>query len=99
VAPGAAAQQHCHPGVVVPSGGSGTCATTFFHGTGQFTRAAAPGETTATATAETGDLVASDRAAGHTVDSSGDEPVVLIVSVLLAADQPGLTFGEATRAP
>ena len=77
---------------------SGIFVTEFIHGTGTVTRAAVDGTPAATETAETGvevtlnpgDSVAYDQTAGHTMVNGGDEPLVLLVSALLASDPAGV---------
>jgi mannose-6-phosphate isomerase-like protein (cupin superfamily) len=102
--PGAEIAGHSHPGPVVLVVESGVFVTEFIHGSGTITRAAVDGTPAATETAETGvavtlnpgDSVAYDQTAGHTMVNGGDEPLVLLVSALLAIDQPGFLFEEGT---
>jgi quercetin dioxygenase-like cupin family protein len=102
--PGAEIAGHSHPGPVVLVVESGVFVTEFIHGTGTVTRAAVDGTPAATEMAETGvevtlnpgDSVAYDQTAGHTMVNGGDEPLVLLVSALLAIDQPGFLFEEGT---
>lgn len=99
--PGAEISGHSHPGPVVLVVESGVFLTEFIHGSGTITRAA-DGGTPTTETAEPGtevtlnpgDSLAYDQTAGHTMVNGGDEPLVLLVSALLAIDQPGFMFGE-----
>lgn len=93
---------HSHPGPVVLVVESGVFVTEFIHGSGTVTRAAVDGTPAATEMAETGveitlnpgDSVAYDQTAGHTMANGGDEPLVLLVSALLAVDQQGFLFEE-----
>lgn len=95
---------HSHPGPVVLLVDSGVFVTEFVHGSGTITRASVDGSPAATETAETGvevtlnpgDSVAYDQIAGHTMANGGDEPLVLLVSALLATDQQGFMFEEGT---
>lgn len=104
--PGANIPAHSHPGPVVLYVDSGTFGTTWVEGEGQLTRAAMAGTPAAaepvTAGAElileSGDTLAYEGAV-HTMANAGDEPLVLLVSALLVADQPGFLFAEATPAP
>lgn len=102
--PGAVIADHSHPGGVVLFVESGTFATTFTLGSATITRAPAEagGEaTTEDATIdeevilETGDSVAYGSDTHHIMRNGGDEPLVLMASALLAAEQPGFIFAEA----
>jgi mannose-6-phosphate isomerase-like protein (cupin superfamily) len=104
MAPGAEISGHSHPGPVVLVVESGVFVTEFVHGSDTITRAAVDGTPAATETAETGvemtlepgDSLAYDQTAGHTMVNGGGEPLVLLVSALLAIDQPGFMFDEGT---
>jgi hypothetical protein len=104
MAPGAEIAGHSHPGPVVLVVDSGVFVTEFIHGSGTITRAAVDGTPAATEMAETGvqvtlnagDSLAYDQTAGHTMINGGDEPLVLMVTALLAIDQPGFMFEEGT---
>ncbi|MGH2534264.1 MAG: cupin domain-containing protein [Thermomicrobiales bacterium] len=106
--PGASIPAHSHPGGVVLVVESGSFGTEFVQGSGTITRATTPGTPAATeespagaeAILEAGDSVAYDQDAAHTMRNAGEEPLVLLVSALLAADEPGFLFLEAgTPAP
>lgn len=105
--PGASIPAHSHPGGVVLVVESGSFGTMFVQGTGTITRATTAGTPAATEPTtsgtemilEAGDSVAYDQDAAHTMSNAGDEPLVLLVSALLAADQPGFQFAEGTPTP
>ncbi len=102
--PGAVIAGHSHPGPVVLVVESGVFVTEFIHGSGTILRAASSGTPVVTETAETGvevtlnpgDSLSYDQTAGHTMINGGDEPLVLLVSAVLAIDQPGFQFAEGT---
>jgi quercetin dioxygenase-like cupin family protein len=104
MAPGAEISGHSHPGPVVLVVESGVFVTEFVHGSGTITRAAGDETPAVTETAETGvevtlesgDSLSYDQTAGHTMVNGGGEPLVLLVSALLAIDQPGFMFDEGT---
>jgi quercetin dioxygenase-like cupin family protein len=103
--PGAEIPAHHHPGAVVLRVEEGAFGTTFVEGEGQITRASANGTPIAESVAAGDDLVlqAGDvltyEGAIHTMRNAGDEPLVLLASVLLAADQPAFIFQQGTPTP
>jgi quercetin dioxygenase-like cupin family protein len=105
--PGASIPGHSHPGEVVLFVESGTFGTTFVDGTGAITRATTAGtpattESVTTGTEnilEAGDSLAYSEEAAHTMVNAGDDTLVLLVSALLAPDQPGFLFIEGTPTP
>jgi quercetin dioxygenase-like cupin family protein len=103
--PGAEIPAHYHPGAVVLRVEEGAFGTTFVEGEGQITRASADGTPIAESVAAGDDLVlqAGDvltyEGAIHTMRNAGDEPLVLLASVLLAADQPAFIFQQGTPTP
>jgi mannose-6-phosphate isomerase-like protein (cupin superfamily) len=99
MAPGALIPRHVHPGQVILYVQSGEFGTTFGDGDAVITRAATEG----TPVAETptpnvevimnpGDSVSYSMVTTHIMHNPGDEPLVLLVSALLSADQPGFLF-------
>jgi mannose-6-phosphate isomerase-like protein (cupin superfamily) len=100
--PGAEIDAHSHPGAVVIMVDSGVFETTFIHGEGVVTRASTDGTPGATEQAATdveivmnpGDSLAYDQTAGHTMVNGSDEPLVLLVSALLASDEQGFLFED-----
>jgi quercetin dioxygenase-like cupin family protein len=102
MAPGAEIPSHYHPGDVALTVQSGTFGTTFSHGTGTITRAAAEDETPVIETPEegieqtltAGDSLAYGSESHHVMRNAGDDDLVLIISALLASDQPGFEFTE-----
>jgi len=100
--PGSEIDVHSHPGPVVLEVDSGVFVTEFVHGSGMVTRAAVNGTPAATEMADTGveitlnpgDSVAYDQTEGHTMVNGADEPLVLLVSALLASDEQGFLFEE-----
>ena len=99
MAPGALIPRHVHPGQVILYVESGTFGTTFGDGDAVITRAATEG----TPVAETptpnvevimnpGDSATYSMVTTHIMHNPGDVPLVLLVSALLAADQPGFLF-------
>ena len=105
--PGASIPAQSHPGDMVLYVESGTFGTAFTSSAGEITRAPtggtpAPPEQAAAgseAILNPGDSVAYGADAAHTMRNAGDKPLVLLVSALLAADQPGFLFGEGTPTP
>lgn len=103
--PGAEIPAHHHPGAVVLRVEEGAFGTTFVAGEGQITRASADGTPTTEALAtgdgvvlQVGDVLTYEGAV-HTMRNAGDEPLVLLASVLLAADQPAFIFQMGTPTP
>lgn len=102
MAPGAEIPSHHHPGDVALTVESGTFGTVFTHGTGTISRAAAAGETPVTEEAATnaeqtlsaGDSLAYGADSHHIMRNAGEGDLVLLISALLAADQPGFLFSE-----
>jgi len=102
MAPGAEIPSHHHPGDVSLAVQSGTFSTSFTNGTGTITRAAKPGEDPVTEEAATGveqiltagDSLAYGEGSHHIMANGGDDDLVLIISALLKADQPGFEFSE-----
>ena len=105
--PGANIPPHRHPGEVVLSVDTGTFGTTFVDGGGTISRATTPGTPAATESVtvgtenilEAGDSLAYGEAAAHTMTNPGDEPLVLLISAILAPDQPGFMFMDMTGTP
>jgi quercetin dioxygenase-like cupin family protein len=103
--PGAEIPAHRHPGAVVLRVEEGAFGTSFVEGEGQIARAGVDGTPAAEAVAAGDDLVlqAGDvltyEGAMHTMRNAGDEPLVLLASVLLAADQPAFIFPSGTPTP
>lgn len=94
---------HSHPGGGVLLVESGTFATTFTLGSATITRAPETegGEATTEEAIldeevilEASDSVADGSDTHHVMRNAGDEPLVLIASALLAAEQPGFVFTE-----
>jgi quercetin dioxygenase-like cupin family protein len=102
MAPGAEIPSHHHPGDVALTVQSSTFSTTFTHGTGTITRAAKAGETPVTEEAATGveqiltagDSLAYGEESHHIMKNGGDDNLVLVISALLKADQPGFEFTQ-----
>ena len=102
MAPGAEILSHQHPGDVALTVESGTFGTTFTHGTGTITRAASDGGTPVSETPESnveqtltaGDSLTYGADSHHIMRNAGDDDLVLLVSALLASDQPGFVFTE-----
>ncbi|MGH2560399.1 MAG: cupin domain-containing protein [Thermomicrobiales bacterium] len=105
--PGANIPAHSHPGEVVLFVESGTFGTAFVEGTGVITRATPPGTPAATepVTAgpenilEAGNSLAYSEAAAHTMVNAGEDTLVLLVSAILAPDQPGFMFMDMSATP
>lgn len=97
--PGSLIPAHRHPGAVILRIVDGSFGTTFVEGEGQITRAAVdgtpqPAETIAAgddAVLNPGDVLTYEGAV-HTMANAGDEPLVLLATVLLATDQPAFIF-------
>lgn len=104
--PGAIIPAHQHPGAVVLFIEEGTFGSTFSGGEGEITRVGQPGtpgpvETVAAGDALTmqpGDVLTYEGAV-HTMENPGDEPLVLLATVLLAADQPAFIFAMDMGTP
>jgi quercetin dioxygenase-like cupin family protein len=102
MAPGAEIPSHHHPGDVSLTVESGTFGTAFTHGTGTITRAATDGGTAVTEQPETGveqtltagDSLSYGEESHHIMRNAGNDDLVLILSALLASDQPGFEFTE-----
>ena len=99
--PGVEVAEHGHPGAVVLFAVSGEFETTFTTGNGQVTRGGNPATNEAVEldtdlVLGAGDSVSYDHDAHHVMRNSGDEPLVLMATGILAADQPGFIFVEAT---
>ena len=99
MAPGALIPRHVHPGQVILYVESGKFGTTFGEGDAVITRAVTAGtpvaETVTPNVEETmlpGDSVSYSKVTTHIMHNIGDKPLVLLVSALLAADQPGFVF-------
>ncbi len=99
MAPGALIPRHVHPGQVILYVESGTFGTTFGDGDAVITRAVTEGTPVAEAvqtnveiTMRPGDSVSYSKVTTHIMHNIGDKPLVLLVSALLAADQPGFLF-------
>jgi len=99
MAPGALIPRHVHPGQVILYVESGTFGTTFGDGDAVITRAVTAGTPVAEAvqtnveiTMLPGDSVSYSKVTTHIMHNIGDKPLVLLVSALLAADQPGFLF-------
>ncbi len=99
MAPGALIPRHVHPGQVILYVESGTFGTTFGDGDAVITRAVTAGTPVAEAvqtnveiTMLPGDSVSYSKVTTHIMHNTGDKPLVLLVSALLAADQPGFLF-------
>lgn len=99
MAPGALIPRHVHPGQVILYVESGTFGTTFGDGDAVITRAVTTGTPVAEAvqtnveiTMLPGDSVSYSKVTTHIMHNTGDKPLVLLVSALLAADQPGFLF-------
>jgi quercetin dioxygenase-like cupin family protein len=109
-APGGSIALHTHPGDAVFFVESGRITWTTGAGTPLLTRAGAA-TATGTPTApealavgeevvlEPGDAVFYDGQTSHAVRNDGAEDAVVLYSGLRAADQPGISFLEATPAP
>jgi quercetin dioxygenase-like cupin family protein len=103
--PGAEIPAHHHPGAVVLRVEEGAFGTTFVAGEGQIARASSDGTPTTEAVAAGNDVIlqAGDvltyEGAVHTMRNAGDEPLVLLASVLLATDQPAFIFQMGTPTP
>jgi len=97
VAPGGVVPSHIHPGQIIVAVQSGTLTYTVLGGEGETLRGGA-----GTPTAEEaitpgtevvfgpGDWFIEHPAVVHTARNTGDEPAVLLISGLVAADQPFL---------
>ena len=105
VAPGGAVPSHIHPGQIIVAVESGTLAYTVLGGEGESVRGGA-----GTPTAEEvltpgtevifgpGEWFVEHPAVGHTARNTGDEPTVLLISGLVASDQPFLQPREMEMA-
>jgi quercetin dioxygenase-like cupin family protein len=97
LAPGAVVPSHVHPGQIVVAVESGAFAYTVLSGQGHVLRAGA-GTPIATeqipqgteVTLQTGEWFVEPPDAVHTGHNPGDTPTVLLISGLVAADQPFL---------
>src|SRR5690606_13256885 len=97
--PGTEIPAHQHPGAVVVVVESGVFGTRLIEGSGTLTRHAEAGAQVSSeelsggseATLEPGDSFAYE-AAVHTMFNAGDDPLVLLVSALLAPERPGFIF-------
>lgn len=97
--PGALIPVHHHPGQVILFVQSGTFGTTFGDGDAVITRAATQG-TPVAGPAKSGveeimnedDSVSYSAVTTHIMHNPGDKPLVLLVSALLTAGQPGFIF-------
>lgn len=111
-APGGSIALHRHPGDAVFAVQSGTITWTTGEGTPLLTRAAAaaaiaagtptPPEPLAAGqevVLEAGDAVFYDGQTTHEVRNDGADEAVVLYAALRVADQPGITFVEATPAP
>lgn len=108
-APGGQIALHTHPGDAVFAVESGTITWTTGVGTPLLTRAAASAAGTPMppealvagqdVVLQPGDAVFYDGQTSHLVRNDGDEAAVVLYAGLRAADEPGITFLEATRTP
>lgn len=102
--PGVVIAEHGHPGAVALYVESGEFGTTFTAGSGLVTRAATAGTPVPEEpialnedlVLTSGDAVSYDQDSHHIMRNIGSEPLVLLASGILAADQPGFLFVEAS---
>jgi mannose-6-phosphate isomerase-like protein (cupin superfamily) len=102
--PGVTIAEHHHPGAVALYVESGEFTTTFTMGSGLVTRAASAGTPVPEEPIELGkdlvlnpgDAVSYDQDSHHIMRNTGSEPLVLLASGILAADQPGFLFADAS---
>lgn len=102
--PGVVIAEHGHPGAVALYVESGAFGTTFTAGSGLVTRAATAGTPVPEEPIELnqdlvlmpGDAVSYDQDSHHIMRNVGSDPLVLLASGILAADQPGFLFVEAS---
>lgn len=106
--PGGYFAAHGHPGTQIWYIDAGTLSTTIQEGTARLTRAPIGGTPTPAeqlapgdeVTMLEGDTLFFDHDLVHTVRNEGDEATVLLISAILAADQPPVIFHhEATPTP
>jgi quercetin dioxygenase-like cupin family protein len=104
-APGAAAPSHVHPGQLIVAVESGTVGYTILSGEGESMRGGAGTPTAAEVVTpgtevllEPGEWFIEVPGVVHTVRNSGDEPAVILVSGLVAVDEPLLQPMEAGMA-
>jgi len=97
IGPGGVVPSHVHPGQLIVVVESGTLAYTVLGGEGESLRAGAGTPTAAEAIAPgtevtlgPGEWFVEDPAVVHTARNAGDEPTVLLVTALVAADEPFL---------
>jgi quercetin dioxygenase-like cupin family protein len=97
VAPDGVVPSHVHPGQIVVAVESGTLAYAVLGGEGEVLRGGAGTPTAGEAIAPgeevvlgPGDWFVEDPAVVHTARNAGDEPAVLLISGLVAADEPFL---------
>jgi len=102
--PGVVIAEHGHPGAVALYVLSGEFGTTFTTGSGVVTRAASAGtpvpeepiELNKDLVLTPGDAVSYDQDSHHIMRNVGSEPLVLLASGILASDQPGFLFVDAS---
>ncbi len=101
LAPGGVVPSHVHPGQIIVVVESGTLAYTVLGGEGETVRAGAGTPTAADEFAPgtevmlgPGEWFVEDPAVVHTARNAGDEPTVLLVSGLVAEEQPFLQPSE-----
>ena len=103
--PGVVIAEHGHPGAVALYVESGEFGTTFTAGSGLVTRVATAGTPVPEEPIELnqdlvlmpGDAVSYDQNSHHIMRNVGSEPLVLLASGILAADQPGFLFVETSN--
>jgi quercetin dioxygenase-like cupin family protein len=101
VAPGGVVPSHIHPGQIIVAVESGTLAYTVLGGEGEVMRGGAGTPTAEEVVApgtevvfEPGEWFVEHPAVVHTARNAGDEPTVLLISGLVAADEPFLQLME-----
>jgi len=101
LAPGGVVPSHVHPGQIIVVVESGTLAYTVLGGEGKTVRAGAGTPTAAEGfppgtevTLGPGEWFVEDPTVVHTARNAGEEPTVLLVSGLVAADEPFLQPSE-----
>lgn len=99
--PGASLAMHHHPGPVIITVVSGEFTTSFAQSSATITRAGSTEKEVVDSgemyVLEPGDTVAYDAdTMGHVMQNNGEEPLVLMASVLFETGQPGFIFEEGT---
>jgi quercetin dioxygenase-like cupin family protein len=104
--PGAEIPAHHHPGAVVLYIQDGMFSSTFSAGEGQITQASHDGTPSPTEPVAAGDELLMEpgdvltyEGAVHTMGNPGNEPLVLLATVLLDADQPAFIFAMDMGTP